>query len=809
MVTIGLCVIVKDRAEELRRMLDSVAPAKLDEIILCDTGSKDDSIERVAKDYGAKYLKHADPNPDFVREHGHISDFAAARNASFAVCTSDWLLWLDSDDVLCGADNLRKIVSIADSRGLNNLLVRYDYAKDERGNLITVQWRERILRNGLGFRWVAPVHEVCLDSPEHPFRSAQAKPEELRVEHRSQDVAQGGWKDERNLRILEFHLEKGGSLDPRMWKKLGMARRGLRQWAKAIEAYENHIKSSNWDDDVYLSQTEMAECYIGLGDIPKAMGILKEAMFNKPQYPQAYIGAAVCENRLHNPDRAILWCEKAKACTATTEGIGFNPSGCKSTLYSTLYDAYKAKGDPRRALEALKEAESVYPDRQLLARAFEETAAEVRARDTYGAFLRVLNETLEDNDPSKVEALLAGSPRIIRGFPELLPLKRKQPPKDRPTMAILCPQVEPPFGPGSQDSGIGGSEEAVIFLSRELARLGFYVDVFVGSPVFEGERDGVNWYPYGAFRHGDFYDTVVVWRYVQMAEKPFNARNVVAWLHDLPHRALYTPAVMANIQKFIFLSKFHRRQYPWIPDDRVIYSRNGLADDYLAEPRNDPKRVIFTSNPTRGLLRVLQMWPDVYSATGAELHTYYGVTKVTQMAANQQPLLAEELAKIDALMKQPGVVPHGMIGQKELAEENAKAGVWFYPTSFPEISCISAMRAQAHGAIPVCASLGALSETVQHGYKIGGDPDFDCMQNPEYQELAKNMLISLIRNPQDQERIRREMIPWARRAFSWAGVADQWKDLFEGSRCSQGRPKTLEQILRSLTEEERLTSAMT
>ncbi len=86
-MTISLCVIVKDEATTLGRTLES-AEAVVDEIIVVDTGSTDDTMA-IAQAHGAK-----------VHAIGWSQDFAAARNASLRYATGDWVLVLDADEVL-------------------------------------------------------------------------------------------------------------------------------------------------------------------------------------------------------------------------------------------------------------------------------------------------------------------------------------------------------------------------------------------------------------------------------------------------------------------------------------------------------------------------------------------------------------------------------------------------------------------------------------------------------------------------------------------------------------------------------------
>ena len=83
MVTVSLCLIVKNEADRLDNCLKSVAEA-VDEIIIVDTGSTDETKE-IARRY-----------TDKVYDFTWCDDFSAARNESFRHATKDYILWLDA-----------------------------------------------------------------------------------------------------------------------------------------------------------------------------------------------------------------------------------------------------------------------------------------------------------------------------------------------------------------------------------------------------------------------------------------------------------------------------------------------------------------------------------------------------------------------------------------------------------------------------------------------------------------------------------------------------------------------------------------
>jgi glycosyltransferase involved in cell wall biosynthesis len=83
--TLSIAMIAMNEEANLPRTLESVRWA--DEIIVVDSGSKDRTIE-IAQSFGAKTSYHA------FGGHGE------QKNVALDLCTSDWILLLDADEVL-------------------------------------------------------------------------------------------------------------------------------------------------------------------------------------------------------------------------------------------------------------------------------------------------------------------------------------------------------------------------------------------------------------------------------------------------------------------------------------------------------------------------------------------------------------------------------------------------------------------------------------------------------------------------------------------------------------------------------------
>lgn len=147
MVTISLCMIVKNEESCLRACLDSVKDL-VDEFILVDTGSTD-STKDIIKEYA-----------DTCYTFDWINDFSAARNYAFSLATKDFILWLDADDVLLPKDQ-EKFSSLKSSLipQIDIVSMIYDITFNEKGECTLSIPRDKLIRNKKGFYWRYFVHE--------------------------------------------------------------------------------------------------------------------------------------------------------------------------------------------------------------------------------------------------------------------------------------------------------------------------------------------------------------------------------------------------------------------------------------------------------------------------------------------------------------------------------------------------------------------------------------------------------------------------------------------------------------------------
>ena len=238
MITISLCMIVRDEEAVLGRCLDSVAPY-VDEIVVVDTGSSDRTKE-IARQYGAN-----------VYDFEWIDDFAAARNFAFSRATMDYILWLDADDYLKPEDGGR----LADLKrtldpAYNAVTMPYILSTDESGKPSFSLRRHRLVRRSCRFRWIGAVHEY-LEVRGPVFHS------DVCVTHAKEKPY-----TDRNLRIYRARQSRGEAFSPRDLYYFANELRDHGLYEEACDYYERFLHTGRgWVEDNIQACLKLADCY--------------------------------------------------------------------------------------------------------------------------------------------------------------------------------------------------------------------------------------------------------------------------------------------------------------------------------------------------------------------------------------------------------------------------------------------------------------------------------------------------------------------------------------------------------------------
>lgn len=154
MITISLCMIVKNEERVLARCLDSVV-SLMDEIVIVDTGSTDRT-----KEIAAHYT-------DKIYDFTWIDDFSAARNFAFSKANMEYIYSADADEVLSEENRERFFlmkqqlfpeIEIVQMKYGNQLQFGTVYNFDE-------EYRPKLFKRKRDFVWEEPIHEMVRIQP--------------------------------------------------------------------------------------------------------------------------------------------------------------------------------------------------------------------------------------------------------------------------------------------------------------------------------------------------------------------------------------------------------------------------------------------------------------------------------------------------------------------------------------------------------------------------------------------------------------------------------------------------------------------
>ena len=282
MITISLCMIVKNEADTLARCLDS-AKEIADEIIIADTGSTDQT-----KEIAAAYT-------DRIYDFKWIGDFSAARNFAFSKGTKDYLLWLDADDVILEEDRARFLtLKQTLDPAVDIVMMPYHAGFDESGRPVFSFFRERMIKRGPNAVWRGRIHEVI-----PPFGTVIKK--EITIEHHKLKTSDAG----RNLRILK-EMQRTEGLGTRDQYYYGKELYYHKQYREAERALAEFLKRPDgWREDQVDACRHRAYCLYGLSEEEEALvaslllQLLEGGQIVRPVrilYTRQYIAIVACQH---------------------------------------------------------------------------------------------------------------------------------------------------------------------------------------------------------------------------------------------------------------------------------------------------------------------------------------------------------------------------------------------------------------------------------------------------------------------------------------------------------------------------------
>lgn len=295
--------------------------------------------------------------------------------------------------------------------------------------------------------------------------------------------------------------------------------------------------------------------------------------------------------------------------------------------------------------------------------------------------------------------------------------------------------------------GLGGSESAVIQLSRELVKIGFEVTVFndcVSDDSKPGVYDGVNYKPLSEAEFDNSYHIVISSRTVapfdpeQKSNKYKTALPLpdfthiverakwrVLWMHDTfcdGDDLIEQLCISGRINEVFVLSDFHlsyvtncahgRRRMFEVLKHHMFMTRNGITQyrNDIDIKAKDPNLFVYNASVTKGMIPlVTKVWPEIVKHIPEAKLTVIG--GYYRFRSSSQPDDQEIKWRRLVERHKDTINFTGIIKQEEVADILSKASYMIYPAAFPETFGISTLEALSYNVPIITCDFGALEET--------------------------------------------------------------------------------------------------
>lgn len=334
MVQLSACLIVKNEAVLLPRCLESIQ-SFADEIIVVDTGSSDNTVE-IAHSYGARVYYFA-----------WINNFSAARNESLMHASSEWIFYIDADEVVdsVNSDKIRQVITRDDIMAVT---VR-QCIPQQADNIATAFYSEycRLFRRHPSIWFEGNIHEQILPSIER--LGGKVLRSDIIIHHWAYaiDEEKKRRRAERNLHYLLADIKHSPD-DPFIHINLGLTYRELGQRDAAIHSFHCALK----EDDGCIKRELIGNAHLNLAKLfleadnnAKATYHAQQIAVFDPANPLSdYLLAtlAVAEEQF---SRAIFYLERAICIAKGETGISPSVELNLAQVYLELGSCRSAVGD--------------------------------------------------------------------------------------------------------------------------------------------------------------------------------------------------------------------------------------------------------------------------------------------------------------------------------------------------------------------------------------------------------------------------------------------------------------------------------
>jgi predicted O-methyltransferase YrrM/tetratricopeptide (TPR) repeat protein len=743
---INLCIMVKNGGPQFEQMLIDNLPI-IDKWTILDTGSTDDTINiinkvLVGKKHGNLYQE---PFINFCESRNRLLDLAGT--------SCKYIIMLDDTYVVQG--DLRSFLTEVRGDQYADSFTLYIKSDD------TQYGSNRIIKSNSGLRYIHKIHEVITDKDNINIVIPESK---VMINDRRFDYMEKRTQDRKqlDLKLLYEEVEENPN-DPRAYYYLA-------QTYNLLEDYENAYK-------YFMKRCEFINS-----------GFLQERV------DAAFEAARVANFKLNKPwsECMSLYEQCYKIDESRPEalyfiGIHYYLENDYKKAFPYLKKAFEI-GYPRHCQYSLKPTLSFHFCPKFLTKICYQLEEYELGENAARFFLQNNNSNAEDYSEILSWYNIFVKMNMYKGPKKIINTYNK------PLLIFVADGGFNQWtGSNILTTGVGGSETYIIEMARWIQKSEhFQTIVFCNTPngseeIFENTiyKPLTSYYK---FINTTYVHTCIISRfseYLPVTYKGFS-ENVYLVVHDLTPSGIVIP-MEKKLKNIFCLTEWHVEYmtsiFPQLKSITVPFYYgidNRFINRVIGGKAPTKNKFIYSSFPNRGLLQLLQMWPTIIeNVPTSTLHIYSDVNN--KWSNDVEPQKMQQIRDLLDNMTDSkyGIHYHGWVGKKELAEAWLTSDIWFYPCTFAETFCLTALEAASSKTFVVTNDLAALQNTVgNRGLIIKGDPTRD-----DWKEEALNQLFYYLvsdidgKNDIKKNQLIDENFAWAN-TLTWESQAQKMLDTY-------------------------------
>jgi len=368
--------------------------------------------------------------PELFSKYANVKWFAQKWEGDIVKCRREvfdktpsgvLLLWIDSDDIITHAENIKEFSEeVFAHKEINGWMCQWHYARNSLGQIVGDLWRERMVWKDR-YHWTDDrVHQV-LETDETD--SICIMNEEVKIEHLA-TIEKIRMSAIRNVNIIQKEYNEGrinGTLRGKTVFDLARSLQGVQNYEKALKLYREYIERPDTIDlEKAIAYTMMGDLYRSTGDFVKAKDCAMKVISLNPDIPDGYVDMASALYGEGRNREAVAFFElsfKFPPC----KNFPINPTKYTTVPLRILAFAYFDLGKVKEAMACAIEILKKNPDNLAMLEMLRECRKinnEIRIMDN----IIELKEAVE-YDPVKLKSLVGGLPDFAYRHPSIKAVK--------------------------------------------------------------------------------------------------------------------------------------------------------------------------------------------------------------------------------------------------------------------------------------------------------------------------------------------------------------------------------------------------